>query len=343
MTEAIHKRKSEHISITLNEKVTGTNITTGLERVVFIHNALPEMDFDSIELNSTFVETVCEKPFLISSMTGGAAFAETINRNLAMAAEQQGWVLALGSMRALIESEHHRESFQVRKYAPNVPIIANLGAVQLNYGFGTDECRRIIEMSEADALVLHLNSIQEVIQPDGNTNFKSLLEKIEILCQALHVPVGIKEVGWGIDGETARRLCDAGVQFIDVAGAGGTSWSQVEKYRAADPIKRKAAETFSGWGIPTADSILSVRQHVGEERTVIGSGGMHTGLDAAKSIALGANLVGFGKSILHEATQSVEEVLRVMQTIELELKMAMFGIGASSLDELQQTDRVRFI
>lgn len=148
VTEAIHKRKSEHISITLNEKVTGTNITTGFERVGFIHNALPEVDFESIQLQSTFAKRTCAKPFLISSMTGGAAFAETINRNLAIAAEEQGWILALGSMRALIESEQHRESFQVRKYAPNVPIIANLGAVQLNYGFGEDECKRIIEMSE---------------------------------------------------------------------------------------------------------------------------------------------------------------------------------------------------
>ncbi|MBB4826014.1 isopentenyl-diphosphate delta-isomerase [Sporosarcina luteola] len=342
MTEAIHKRKSEHISITLNEDVTGTNISTGLERVAFIHNALPEVDFESIQLNSTFVDTVCRTPFLISSMTGGAAFAETINRNLAIAAEQQGWVLALGSMRALIESEQHRESFQVRKYAPNIPIIANLGAVQLNYGFGIDECRRIIEMSEADALVLHLNSIQEVIQPNGNTNFKSLLQKIEILCKSLSIPVGVKEVGWGIDGETAKKLCEVGVQFIDVAGAGGTSWSQVEKFRTVDPIKRKAAETFSGWGIPTADSILGVRKHIGEARTVIGSGGMYTGLDAAKAIALGADLVGFGKSILQEATQTVEDVLKVMQTIELELKMAMFGIGVSSVDGLQQTDRIRY-
>nr|WP_269135984.1 type 2 isopentenyl-diphosphate Delta-isomerase [Sporosarcina cyprini] len=342
VTEAIHKRKSEHISITLNEKVTGTNITTGFERVGFIHNALPEVDFESIQLQSTFVKRTCAKPFLISSMTGGAAFAETINRNLAIAAEEQGWILALGSMRALIESEQHRESFQVRKYAPNVPIIANLGAVQLNYGFGAEECIRIIEMSEADALVLHLNSIQEVIQSDGNTNFKSLLQKIELLCNSLSVPVGVKEVGWGIDGETAGKLCDAGVQFIDVAGAGGTSWSQVEKYRADDPIKRKAAETFSGWGIPTAESIVAVRQHAGDSQTVIGSGGMHTGLDAAKAIALGADLVGFGKSILKEATESVDEVLRVMQTIELELKMAMFGIGASSIDELQQTDRIYF-
>ena len=182
MADQISKRKSEHIQITLDEKVTGDNISTGFEKIRFIHNALPEIDFDEISVNTNFLGENCETPFLISSMTGGAAFAETINRNLATAAEERGWALALGSTRALIESKEYRSSFQVRKYAPSIPIIANLGAVQLNYGFGTDECQRIIEITEASALVLHLNSIQEVIQPEGNTNFKNLLLKIEQLC-----------------------------------------------------------------------------------------------------------------------------------------------------------------
>ena len=181
MTDSIHQRKAEHIEITLNEKVTGNHITTGLERVHFTHNALPEIDFNEISIESKFVGQSRPTPFMISSMTGGAAFAETINRNLAIAAEEKGWILALGSMRALIESEEHRSSFQVRQYAPSVPIIANLGAVQLNYGFGVDQCRQIIEMTEADTLVLHLNSLQEVIQPNGDLNFKDLLVKIEKL------------------------------------------------------------------------------------------------------------------------------------------------------------------
>ncbi|MGN7386530.1 type 2 isopentenyl-diphosphate Delta-isomerase [Sporosarcina sp. SAFN-015] len=342
MTGSIHQRKAEHIEITLNEKVTGNHITTGLERVHFTHNALPEINFNEISIESTFIEQVRPTPFMISSMTGGAAFAETINRNLALAAEEKGWILALGSMRALIESEEHRASFQVRQYAPSVPIIANLGAVQLNYGFGIDQCRQIIEMTDANALVLHLNSLQEVIQPNGDLNFKDLLMKIEALSKELEVPVGVKEVGWGIDGATAKKLCDVGVSFIDVAGAGGTSWSQVEKYRSTDPVKQTAAETFSVWGTPTVDCVVSVREKIGGQ-SVVASGGMSTGLDAAKTIALGANIVGFGRSILKEATQTPEDVMRVMETKELELRMAMFGVGASTLEELQATDRVQYV
>jgi len=228
----------------------------------------------------------------------------------------------------------------MRKYAPSIPIIANLGAVQLNYGFGIEECQRIIDMTEADSLVLHLNSIQEVIQPEGNTNFKDLLVKIERLCTELGVPVGVKEVGWGIDGATAKKLCDVGISFIDVAGAGGTSWSQVEKFRSKAAIKRIAAETFSEWGLPTVECVTSVREQIGSQ-PVIASGGIKTGLDAAKTIALGADLVGFGRSILQEATQSPEDIIEAMETRELELRMTMFGIGAVSLKELKETDRLK--
>ncbi|VEF49892.1 isopentenyl-diphosphate delta-isomerase, type 2 [Bacillus freudenreichii] len=339
MANSIEQRKSEHIQISLNEKVTGESISTGLESFAFIHNALPEIDFDEISIETKFLGFECKTPFLISSMTGGTALAETINRNLATAAEERGWTLALGSTRALLDSDGHSSSFLMRKYAPNVPIIANLGAVQFNYGYGVDECRKIIEMTEADMLVLHLNSIQEVIQENGDTNFKGLLKKIEQLCSTLEVPVGVKEVGWGIDGQTAKKLIEAGIAFIDVAGAGGTSWSQVEKFRAKDPIRRIAAEAFSEWGIPTAESIRLVRGENGNG-PLIASGGMQTGLDGAKSIALGADLVGFGRSILKEATQSPEDVLEVMKIREMELRMAMFGIGALTIQELKDTPRL---
>lgn len=335
MADSIERRKSEHIDITLNEKVTGDRITTGFERYSFVHQALPEIDFGEISLDTDFLGFPCRTPFLISSMTGGTALAGRINRHLAEAAEESGWVLALGSGRALLDGRGHEDSFRVREHAPGIPIIANLGAVQLNYGFGLDKCRRIIEMMDADMLVLHLNSIQEVIQNEGDLNFGGLLGKIEALCRELDVPVGVKEVGWGIDGGTAKKLVDAGVSFIDTAGAGGTSWSQVEKFRSADPVKRAAAEAFSDWGIPTADSLRSVRAQVGQP--VIASGGLRTGLDAAKALALGADLAGFGRSILREATESTEAVLRVLQTRELELRIAMFGIGARNLDALKNT------
>lgn len=340
LANSIEQRKSDHIQITLNEKVTGESITTGLESFTFIHNALPEIAFDEISIETKFLGFECKTPFLISSMTGGTALAETINRNLAVAAEERGWALALGSTRALLDSDGHPSSFLMRKYAPSVPIIANLGAVQFNYGYSVEECRKIIDITEADMLVLHLNSIQEVIQEKGDTNFKGLLRKIEQLCSTLEVPVGIKEVGWGIDGQTAKSLSEAGVAFIDVAGAGGTSWSQVEKFRAKDPIRRVAAEAFSEWGIPTAESIRLVRREIGN-RPLIASGGMRTGLDGAKTIALGADLVGFGRSILKEATQSPQDVLEVMEIREMELQMAMFGIGAQTIRELKNTSRLK--
>jgi isopentenyl-diphosphate delta-isomerase len=340
LASSIEQRKSEHIKIALNEKVTGESISTGFDSLMFIHNALPEINFDDISLETTFLGFDCKTPFLISSMTGGTALAEKINRNLAEAAEMRGWALALGSTRALLDSDGHSSSFLMRKYAPSVPIIANLGAVQFNYGYGVEECRKIIEITESDMLVLHLNSIQEVIQDNGDTNFKGILKKIEQLCSTLEVPVGVKEVGWGIDGETAKKLMEAGVSFIDVAGAGGTSWSQVEKFRSKDPVRQAAAEAFSEWGIPTVESIRQVREEAGDY-PLIASGGMRTGLDGAKAIALGADMAGFGRSILKEATESPEDVLNVMKIREMELRMAMFGIGAETIRELKDSSRLK--
>ncbi|WP_188205927.1 type 2 isopentenyl-diphosphate Delta-isomerase [Alkalibacillus aidingensis] len=342
MADSINKRKSDHIQIVLNEEVTGTNMTTGLEKVKLIHNALPEIDFEEIEVSTQFLDYKLKTPFMISSMTGGAAMAETINKNLAVAAEEKGWILALGSTRALIESKEHHASFQLRTYAPTIPIIANLGAIQLNYGFGVDECKQIIEITEANSLVLHLNSIQEVVQQEGNTNFKDLLNKIEGLTRNLDVPVGVKEVGWGIDSSVAKKLYNVGVSYIDTAGAGGTSWSQVEKLRSQEIIKKTAAEAFSEWGNPTVDCITSINQEL-KTMPLIASGGMNTGVDAAKAIALGADTVGFAKSILKAATHSVDDVLQVMEIKELELRMAMFGIGAKTIKDLKKTNRVKLI
>lgn len=336
---SIEQRKSEHIQISLNEKVTGDATSTRLESLQFVHNALPEIDFKEISIETAFLDVPCETPFLISSMTGGTALAEKINQNLAIAAEEKGWIFALGSTRALLDSDGFESSFLMRSYAPSIPIIANLGAVQFNYGYGIEECKRIMELTKADMLVLHLNSLQEVLQDNGDTNFKGLLQKIEHICKELDVPVGIKEVGWGIDGNTAERLLQIGVSFIDVAGAGGTSWSQVEKFRTKDPIKKAAAEAFSNWGISTKESIKQVREKT-ESHPIIASGGLRTGLDGAKAIALGADFVGFGRSILEAATESPEQVIEAMEIREMELRMAMFGIGASSISELQSTTRL---
>src|SRR5690625_3844413 len=339
MTHDINKRKTEHIRICLTENVEGVNKSTGLEGISFLHNALPEIDFSEITLETNFLNKPLRAHFLVSSMTGGSDLATTININLAKAAEEKGWAIALGSTRALVESDAYEESFLIRKHAPTVPLIANLGAVQLNYGYGVEACQTILDKTEADSLVLHLNSLQEVVQDGGDLNFANLLPKIQKICQSLDVPVGAKEVGFGIVGVVAEKLYDAGVSYIDVAGAGGTSWSQVEKLRTEDPLREAAAEAFNNWGTPTKDCIVSVKSKL-PEVPIVASGGMKTGLDAAKAITIGANIVGYARQLLQAATESVDNVLKTMEQIELELKMTMFGIGVKTITELQQTKRV---
>lgn len=339
MEKDINVRKTEHIRLCLTDAVEGVNKTTGLEGITFIHNALPEIDFHDISLETSFLGKKLQAPFLVSSMTGGSDLATEINRNLAIAAEQKGWAIGLGSTRALLESSAYEESFLIRDYAKTVPIIANLGAVQLNYGYGVEECQAIVDRTGADSLVLHLNSLQEVVQDGGDLNFKDLLPKIEAICKGLTVPVGAKEVGFGIDGTIAKKLYDAGIAYIDVAGAGGTSWSQVEKLRTEDPLRKHAAEAFNDWGIPTKDCIVSVKNTL-PTAPVVASGGMKTGVDAAKAITIGADIVGYARTLLQAATESTEAVLGVMEQIEFELKMTMFGIGVDSIEGLQATKRV---
>lgn len=337
------KRKGEHIRICLQEAVSGVGIATGFDRFRFRHNALPEISFEDISLSTVWFGKRLSAPLLVSSMTGGSRESGDMNRRWAEAAELRGWAIGLGSMRAAIEKEDLAASFYIRKEAPHIPVIANLGAVQLNYGFDYESCIRAVEIAEADALVLHLNGMQEVFQPEGNTNFRGLLAKIKEVCSRLNVPVGVKEVGWGIDGDTALRLTEAGVSFIDVAGAGGTSWSQVEKYRTT-ALRREAAEAFADWGLPTAEALREVKQLV-PAATVIASGGLRNGVDAAKAIALGANLAGFGRVLLPRAAASdrqlsIEGLAEQFERIEFELRTAMFGIGAATIDELQQTNRL---
>ncbi|MEK5025544.1 type 2 isopentenyl-diphosphate Delta-isomerase [Paenibacillus sp. FSL M7-1046] len=333
------ERKIEHVRLCLNEEVGGTGITSGFEHYRFRHNALPELNFDDIALRATFLGRELRTPLLISSMTGGSKATGAINARLAEAAERRGWALGVGSVRAAVERSELAETFHVRSMAPGIPVIANIGAVQLSYGFGVEECRRAVEIAGADWLVLHLNGLQEVFQPEGNTGFAFLLQEIEKVCRTLEVPVGVKEVGWGIDGETAVRLYNAGAAFIDVAGAGGTSWSQVEKFRSSDPVRRAAAEAFADWGIPTAECIAEVRA-VSPQGALIGSGGLRHGVDAAKALALGADLAGFGRNLLGPAVQSEEALDHALAQVELELRTAMFGIGAPDLAALRGNPRL---
>lgn len=329
-------RKQEHLRIALEEEIEPRGVTTGLEKYSFIHQALPELDLRQIDLSTKLLGKRLAAPLLVSSMTGGVELARTINRNLAQAAQSLGLGMGVGSMRVAIENPQVAPTFQVRDVAPEILLFANLGAVQLNYGYDIDACRKAVELISADALILHLNPLQEAVQPEGNTNFSGLLKKIEAICRRLEVPVVVKEVGWGISREVASLLTEAGVAAIDVAGAGGTSWSEVEKHRAAKQKNRNIAANFAAWGIPTAESLLLARQGA-PNLPLIASGGLRDGIEVAKTIALGATAAALASPFLKPATESSEAVMEKMQEIIQELRIAMFAIGARDLAALRNT------
>jgi isopentenyl-diphosphate delta-isomerase len=331
---SIHQRKSDHIKINL-EKDVRSDLTSGLERYRFVHQALPELDLESVDLTLSLFGKRLAAPILISSMTGGTEQAGEINERLAEAAQAAGVAMGVGSQRAGLEHPEQVATFAVvRQKAPDILLFANLGAVQLNYGYTVDHCRRAVDMLRADALVLHLNPVQEAVQAGGNTNFAGLAKKIGEVCRALEVPVIAKEVGWGISERTARLLAECGVAAIDVAGAGGTSWSQVEMHRAPDEFTRQLAASFVGWGIPTADSILNVRK-AAPQMTILASGGLRNGLDIAKCLALGASLGGMAGPFLKAAAVSTEKVADLIRLTGRQIRVAMFAAGAANLEALR--------
>jgi len=329
----IDQRKADHIKINLEQDVR-SSLTTGLENYHFTHEALPELDLDRIDTSLSLFGKKLQAPILISSMTGGTAEAETINLRLAEAAQETGIAMGVGSQRAAIEHPEQAKTFQVRKVAPDILLFANLGAVQLNYGYGIDQCKQAVDMIEADALILHLHPLQEAVQDAGDVNFAGLAKKIEEVCKQMEVPVIAKEVGWGISEKTAKLLADCGVSAIDVAGAGGTSWSQVEMHRAPDEFTRQLAATFVGWGIPTTDSILNVKTAV-PDMTIFASGGLKDGLDIAKCIALGATLGGMAGQFLKAAAISTEKAVEMMKLAKRQIEVTMFNVGAGKLGNLK--------
>ncbi len=328
------RRKEEHLKLALDEAVQFRGVTTGLENYYFIHQALPEIDLEEVDLSATLFGKRLQAPLLISPMVGGIEEAEGINRNLALAAQSFGLAMGLGSQRCLIDHPELTSTFNVREFAPDILLFANLGAIQLNYGFGIAECLRLVEAVRADALVLHLNPLQEALQPEGNTRFSCLLKKIESVCRWLPVPVMVKEVGGGISEEVAASLAGAGVACIDIAGAGGTCWSEIERLRARDPADAKTGEFFSGWGIPTAESIKLARRGA-PDLPVIASGGIRSGLDAAKAIALGADMAGIAAPLLKAAVISSEAVEQLLNEVVEVLRITMFCIGAPDIRKLK--------
>jgi isopentenyl-diphosphate Delta-isomerase len=336
------QRKSEHLRISLEQDVGFRELTSGFERYRFVHQALPELDLAAVNLAVEFLGHRLSAPFLISSMTGGTEAAAELNRRLARAAQACGIGMALGSVRAAIDNPTTAYTYQVRRVAPDVVLLANLGAVQLNYGYGVDECRRAMEITEADALILHLNPLQEALQADGNRNWTGLLRKIEQVCRGLAAPVVAKEVGWGVSEEVARQLAGAGVAAIDVAGAGGTAWALVEMHRAENDTDRGLAAAFAEWGIPTAESLL-MAQRGAPDLPIIASGGIYNGIAAAKALALGASLVGMARPLLQAAQVSTEAVEELAREVLETLRLAMFCLGVSSIAELRHTSLLRCV
>ncbi len=330
----ISDRKDEHLRICIEEDVT-SGVPTVFDQVNLNIKTLPEIDFDSIVLSTKIFGKTLDAPILISSMTGGSGKTKHFNQLLAKATNEFNIAMGVGSQRAAILHEGLEDTYSiVRKEAPNALLFANIGVAQLNEGFGVDECQRAVNMLEADALIIHLNALQEALQPEGNRDFSQLLKKIETITASLQVPVIAKEVGCGIDPQTARLLVEAGVRGIDVAGVGGTSWAAVEMYRQTDPIRKALCQTYRGWGIPTVQALQGL-EGLPKEILRISSGGLRNGLDVAKSIALGANLAGFARKFILAADKGYEELQNTIELIILELKTAMFLCSATDLNSLQ--------
>ena len=340
--EVIKQRKREGIVIPLTRNVQAKESSTYLEYVKLIHNALPEIDYDAVETNQKFLSHHFKAPIIIDSMTGGTPEATKINSRLSLAAEKFGLGMGLGSQRAGLLSSELAETYSIaRSNAPNAFLVANIGGAQLSKGLKIKEIKNMIEMIEADALVVHLNPLQELIQPEGEPKYKGVLSKIREICTNFDIPIIVKEVGAGISMEVAKRLQSAGVSAINVAGSGGTSWAGVEKLRAEtahDFNKINLGELFWDWGIPTAVSLIEVRKSV--KIPVIASGGIRNGLEVAKCIALGANMCGMAFPFLRHASKSLESLYEFTNRTLIELRSAMFLVGSKNINQLGKS---RFI
>ncbi|MEN6415096.1 MAG: type 2 isopentenyl-diphosphate Delta-isomerase [Armatimonadota bacterium] len=324
------RRKADHVWVALHEDVEFHTRTAGFERYSFVHEALPEIDRNSIDTSVTLFGKRLSMPLMISPITGGTPEAAEYNRVFAKAAQEFGLAMGVGSQRVALENPDLEWTFQVRDIAPDILLFANLGAVQLNNGCSVDSCSRVVEMIGADALMLHLNPLQECIQAHGNVNFRLLSARIGEVCDIIDVPVVAREVGHGISGRTASLLSDVGVAGIDVAGAGGTSWAKVESKRGSNSI----GESLGEWGISTVDSLVAVKC-LAPTLPIIASGGVRTGQDIAKSIALGADVAGMALPFLRCAAISPDTLFDKIAQLREELITVMFCTGSKSIDDLR--------
>ena len=332
----IMNRKDEHLDVILAGRAAHA-LDNGFAEVRFVHEALPDLDHGKIDLGVDFLGRRLKAPLLISSMTGGPSRAEAINARLAEAAQQLGIALAVGSQRAALDAEGDTPGLDMalRLKAPDTPILANIGAAQLTRGFGVDEARRVLDMIAADALIVHLNPLQEACQPEGDRDWWGVGAALEALVKALDAPVVVKETGAGLSAATAKRLLAMGVAAVDVAGAGGSNWATVEGERADSEADKAHAAAFADWGIPTARAIAEVRAAC-PKATIIGSGGIRDGVEAAKALRLGADVVGQAAGVLTAATVSTEAVIEHFQIIIRQMRTVCFCTGSANLTALRR-------
>jgi len=331
--DQVTNRKQEHIDALANdpdiERRNKADLQ-GFDQIRLMHRAMPECNFTNINTATTFLEKSISFPFLISSMTGGAANnLGNINIHLAEAAEACNVPMAVGSQRAMIVDDAAKLSFELRKYAPNVPLIANMGAVQLNYGFGLDEARRAVDVLEADALYLHLNPLQEVIQPEGDTNFANLANKIHALAENIEVPIILKEVGCGLSPQDIELGLQAGIQYFDIAGRGGTSWSRIEAHRSVNDL----GILFQDWGLTTLESLQLAKPYQ-EKAQFLASGGIRNGIDMIKAVIMGGRLCGVAAPLLAPAQKSTQDVVNKIVQFQQEFQTAQFLLGVENNDAL---------
>lgn len=327
---SITSRKDDHINLALKDQAD--RLSGDFDRLSFEHVALPELDLGEIDVATKIFGKNIKAPILISSMTGGGKDSQMINERLAGVAEKFGLPMGLGSQRVMLENPEILKDFEIKKIAPSIVLMANIGAVQLNYGVTPADCVRLVEQVKADALCLHLNPLQEALQPEGDHNFGQLLSKIAEVVKDSSVPVVVKEVGAGISGEIAVRLRDVGVKYIDIAGKGGTSWSWIESQRRGDG--ERLARIFADWGLSTVDALKQCSGLEGVQ--IIASGGVRSGLDVSKCIALGASMTGVALPFMRAARVSFEELCELTESLIFELKVAMFCTGSRNLAELSK-------
>jgi isopentenyl-diphosphate Delta-isomerase len=335
----ISKRKVEHLRIVIEKDVLSRQRTL-LDDIKLIHNALPELNFDQIDISCEFFGKLLKAPLMIASMTGGAALARKLNKGLAGVAASLGIAFGVGSQRIMLRHPEMTADFAVRKWIGDGVLLGNIGAVQLDE-YSPKIIAEMVKAIEADGLCIHLNIGQELMQQEGHRHFYGLTENIKRVVEKLDGRVIVKETGAGLSVEALRQLAHCGVKYVDISGAGGTSWTKVEMYRASDKVLRRTASTFADWGIPSAFSIIAANRIMGDSDKIIASGGVYSGLDMARAIAAGADMAAIARPVLlafMEKGKNGAEGLITM--IVNELKTAMLLTGAKNISDLKRVNRV---